>query len=712
MHILRVHFEDTEVNGSGDIDFRYGQSTLRKWTIWPDSHQSVERLKLLAFVCIGSRFLPQLKKFTPLTCRSNTDGLRLEFVLARHAPRDILAESHPVVASGILVSTDGAVQALKKQDCKHVSPDIPFRRNSLGSGMRQNFSLAYGPKWRSHDGTDCFDFSKTTHHLHRFLSLFDSNAHLTDSVAFLRKLHYRTFKSRLPAVRTMKLLCNVFKKDFFAKTDDWLDRDADFQELWKSLNPWQLQAIVPILDAVRHVMDATPHDLNPLERPGVILWRLPYSFCRDGRFPRWIEALDGLFPNIQFVIVLPAESLEIFPREVMERELTVPCAVNGTKGRKFLHLGRIRSDTILLVDVDGRIPNVALMKLSAFYRREGYRTQLVRGGRWDVDSAEQVYASCVFNCASSLRRVRELGERFGDVLKIGGSGLDLKLRLPAEIEELPADFGLYSEMGDRAIGFLTRGCPFKCPFCVVPQKEGMPRQVSGLDELLQNRTKVVLLDDNILAHPQADDFLSEMAARNLEVNFNQTLDLRLVNKERAVLLRRINCRNYRFSRSNYHFSLNNTDHFETMRRNFGYFGFQNRIDNVEFVCMYGFDTTLAEDVERFRFLRSLPGAYVFVQQYRPIPNGKEAELLDFFDDQADDLIDQLIKICFQQNMKSMEQYYRWLSRLYFERFGKLHMPLVDTIFRYNLRDRKGMYITSMLTSIKFLARVMRDRSGR
>ncbi len=49
-------------------------------------------------------------------------------------------------------------------------------------------------------------------------------------------------------------------------------------------------------------------------------------------------------------------------------------------------------------------------------------------------------------------------------------------------------------------------------------------------------------------------------------------------------------------------------------------------------------------------------------------------------------------------MKSMEQYYRWLSRLYFERFGKLHLPLVDTIFRYNLRDRKGMYITSMLIS--------------
>jgi len=705
MHILRVHFKDTEFNGSGEINFRHGQSTLRKWTIWPENHQSVERLKLLAFVCIDTQLLSLLKNISPLPCRPDTDGLRLEFVLARHAPRDILATSHPLIASGFLMSADGVVETLKKQGCQHISHEIPFRRNHLGFGMRKNFSLGYGPEWLSHDGTDCFDFSKTTHRLHRFLSLFDRKARLTDSVAFLRKLHYRTIKSRLPAVRTMKLLCNVFENNFLVDTNDWLNRDTDFRKLRESLTTWQLQAIVPILDAVRHVMDATPHDLNPLARPGVILWQLPDSFCSDGRFPQWFETLDDLFPNMQFVLVLPADSWKKFPRELMNRELPVPCAMNGTdvkgnKAGKFRHLGRIRSNTILFVDVDGRIPNVALMKLSAFYRRAGYKTQLIRGGNWDVDSAEQVYASCVFNCASSMQRVQKLRERFGDRLVIGGSGLDLKLRLPSEIEDMNADFSLYSEIGDRAIGFLTRGCPFNCAFCVVPQKEGVPRQVSNLDGLLQNRTKLVLLDDNILAHPQADDFLSEMAERNLEVNFNQTLDIRLVNKERAELLRRINCRNYRFSRSNYHFSLNNNDHFEAIRRKYQYFGFQRYKDNVEFVCMYGFNTTLAEDVERFRFLRSLPGAYVFVQRYRPIPNGKEAALKGFFDDHADDLIDQLIKICFPQNMKSMEQYYRWLSRAYFERFGKLHMPLVDTIFRYNLRDRKGMYISSMLNSTR------------
>ena len=118
-------------------------------------------------------------------------------------------------------------------------------------------------------------------------------------------------------------------------------------------------------------------------------------------------------------------------------------------------------------------------------------------------------------------------------------------------------------------------------------------------------------------------------------------------------------------------------------------------DNVEFICMYGYNTTLAEDVDRFSFLRSLPGAYVFVQEYQRILGGPEPDLIALFDDKADELIDKLTTIVFPQNMKSMEKYYRWLSKQYALTFGKLHMGLVNTIFRYNHRDRKGLYISTM-----------------
>ena len=127
--------------------------------------------------------------------------------------------------------------------------------------------------------------------------------------------------------------------------------------------------------------------------------------------------------------------------------------------------------------------------------------------------------------------------------------VDVGKRLPEQIENLPADYSLYPELGDRAMGFITRGCPFRCPFCIVPIKEGKPRQVSDLDDLLTDgRRKLLLLDDNILAHPRAGEFLEEMAVRDLQVNFTQTLDLRLLNQDQVGLLKRIHCSNIRFTR--------------------------------------------------------------------------------------------------------------------------------------------------------------------
>jgi hypothetical protein len=334
------------------------------------------------------------------------------------------------------------------------------------------------------------------------------------------------------------------------------------------------------------------------------------------------------------------------------------------------------------------------MKLSRYYKEQGRRVVLARKDS-RITGAELVHASCVFSSPASANRIRKLREYYGESLVLGGSGIDIRARLPATIEDLPPDYTLYPELGDRAIGFLTRGCPFRCPFCIVPAKEGKPRQVSDLDSLLQKRRKkLILLDDNILSHPRAGDILEEMARRDLQVNFTQTLDLRFADEEKARILRRIRCANTRFTRCVYHFSLNDARNLDTVRRAYDRFGFTPR-DNVEFVCMYGYTTGLAEDVERFRFLRSLPGAYVFVQEYRPIPGGPPARLSDFWRGDADMLIDELITIRFPQNMKSMEKYYRWLSELYFRKYGKPHRRLVDTIFRYNQRDRKGIYIASL-----------------
>ena len=350
---------------------------------------------------------------------------------------------------------------------------------------------------------------------------------------------------------------------------------------------------------------------------------------------------------------------------------------------------------MLLIDVDGRLPNLALMKLSTHHKKRGQTVRLEKKDCF-LESPDRVYASTVFHTPLSIKRNRRLKRHYGDRLTLGGTGEDISSRLPDAVEAIPPDYTLYPELGDRAIGFITRGCPFDCPFCVVPPKEGHPRQVSDLDTLLEGsrRKKLILLDDNILSHPDADRFLLEMAERNIMVNFTQALDLRFVDKKRAKILKRIQCSNTRFTRSNFHFSLNHNRHLDRVARKYRLFDFKPR-DNVEFLCMYGFDTTLEDDVERFKFLRTLPGAYVFTQKYLPIKGGPPPHTKDFFGTHPDPLIDQLAGFMFTQNMKSMENYYRWVSRRYAETYGKLHMGLVDTIFRYNNRHKKGEYIASL-----------------
>jgi hypothetical protein len=292
--------------------------------------------------------------------------------------------------------------------------------------------------------------------------------------------------------------------------------------------------------------------------------------------------------------------------------------------------------------------------------------------------------------------VARLKNYYGRSLSVGGSGVDLKRRLTPEIEICAADYDLYPELDDRAIGFITRGCPYRCKFCLVPAKEGDVRQVSNFDDVLKGRKKLILLDDNLLAYPNVESILEEMASLDLSVNFTQTLDIRLLNRDLVMLLKRIRWSNTAFTRSVIHFSLNNLSGLDRITMNYNLFDFRTT-DNVEFVCMYDYDTIFEEDVERFRFIRTLPGAYVFVQRYQPTIDAPAKPDITFFGANTDKLIDELINIEYRQNMKSMEKYYRWLSQRYVQEYGCIHKGLVDTIFRYNNRDQKGLYIASILS---------------
>lgn len=692
MYLLSLHYQNARLNGHGRFSPKRRGNFVAKWTLLPACDRNLELLRLIAASCNSPPCLGRIPFPFP-TLRSATEGpLVAAHLRVLHTPTDHCKVRNGKAAGGVHLDPKGEMKPLSRTRDGNFFPDFIRRNPSAKSRTGRDFLLAYGDEFSAHENDDDFDFTDPLFRSRRIQSLFTSSFPLTDPVAFLNILFHRGLRNKRLAPRSaLERICGLLQKHLALDLDHWLQSPADAGVEWDKIPTSLRNPILLLLDAVRHTLDAFPKAKTPLDLPGLILMHRPHRYCEKSLFSAWLALVDELFPNMQFLFTATPAEVRRVPENLLGKRLPLP-AQKGADSVPSIRAGKV---DVLLVDVDGRLPNLALMKLSSHFQTKGRRVLLTRRATGCL-SAREVYASCIFTRPASSIKIMALRDFYGDSLQLGGSGIDPRGRLPAEIEALPPDYRLYPELGDRAIGFLSRGCPRRCRFCIVPLKEGPPRQVSDLETLLEGgrRKKLILLDDNLLSLPQADRLLEEMASWQIMVNFTQTLDLRLVDRTRATLLRRISCSNTRFTRRNYHFSLNDCRNLERLRKKYDLFGFSS-MENVEFICMYGYNTTLAEDLERFRFLRSLPGAYVFTQKYQPIPGGPSPHLADFFEGDPDSLISNLIKIEFKQNMKSMENYYRWVSRMYAETFGKLHMPLVDTIFRYNQRDLRGKYLATL-----------------
>jgi len=253
-----------------------------------------------------------------------------------------------------------------------------------------------------------------------------------------------------------------------------------------------------------------------------------------------------------------------------------------------------------LFDIDSKYHNLALMKLSTYYKLRGHEVEFYNP-LWK-QTYHIVYVSKIFK--KKNKKVMYIPENAIE----GGSGFSLGIKLPKETEHLMPDYSLYNL--NYSLGFTTRGCIRNCGFCIIKDKEGEIKEHAEVEEFLNPKSNiVVLLDNNFLALPSHIKKLQKYIDKGWIMDFNQGLDIRLINKENAELLAKV--KHYK----QIHFAWDLMSYEKEFKKGLAIlFKVGIKPYRIMVFILCGFNTTFEEDLYRFDELLNL-GVDSFIMVY-------------------------------------------------------------------------------------------------
>lgn len=260
-----------------------------------------------------------------------------------------------------------------------------------------------------------------------------------------------------------------------------------------------------------------------------------------------------------------------------------------------------------LVDVDGHnFPNLALMKLSACHKAQGHDVEML----FPMSSYDRVYMSKIFDFTPDFNTCIDAKE----IIK-GGTGYDLQTTLPTEVENIYPDYSLYG-ITETAYGYLTRGCPRDCSFCIVGKKEGLKSyKVADLDNFWNGQKEIKLLDPNITACKDRIALLEQLAESKAWVDFTQGLDIRLMTEEVAEIISRTKVKML-------HFAWDKMQDSDRIVKKLKLYKATTNLDfrRLRVYVLTNFDTTHEEDLYRIYTLKKLgydPYVMIFNKENAP-----------------------------------------------------------------------------------------------
>lgn len=272
-----------------------------------------------------------------------------------------------------------------------------------------------------------------------------------------------------------------------------------------------------------------------------------------------------------------------------------------------------------LIDVDGHNwPNLALMKLSAWHKANGDTVEWW----WGWEHYDIVYMSKVFDETYTPDIPEPVN---ADKIIKGGTGYGLDNKLSDEVEHIYPDYSIYPDLTkDTAYGFLTRGCPRHCNFCIVGDKEGLKSvKVADLSEWWNGQKYIKLLDPNLIACREHISLLQQLADSKAWVDFTQGLDARLLTEKNIDALNSV-------KKKEIHFAWDYMKESNGVMRGLCLY---QKLGNKDRHGSYGtvyvltnFDTTMEENLYRIYTLRDM-GYNPYVMIYDKPNAPREIRLL-------------------------------------------------------------------------------------
>lgn len=248
------------------------------------------------------------------------------------------------------------------------------------------------------------------------------------------------------------------------------------------------------------------------------------------------------------------------------------------------------------------------MKLSAWHKARGDSVEWY--SPWSALTGthyDRVYKSKVFTFTTDYEH-----PIYADEVIEGGTGYhypDGGEPLPEEVEHIYPDYSLYPELTgwgkplsqQTSFGFLTRGCPRGCDFCIVKDKEGRRSvKVADLDEFWRGQKNINLYDPNMFACKDWRDLAEQLIESKALIEFNQGVDIRVMTAEKAEYIKRMRIKMLHFAWDRYEDKDMILPRFKTFREITGW----DR-HKMQVYVLANFNTTLEQDLERVYTLRDL-----------------------------------------------------------------------------------------------------------